>query len=385
MSGTREHTETVIIGAGQGGLAAAYHLSRHGRPYILIDAIGRIGDNWRCHYDSLRLYSPAKADGLPGLPMPGPPMAYPTKDDMADYLEAYAEHFGIRPRLGVRVRKVVRDGDGFVVHTDGPSFACANVIVATGTFGRQPNVPGFAADLDPDIVQLHSSEYRNPGQLRPGPVLVVGASHSGGDLAYEVASAGHPTVLSGPIRGEVPFDINGPAARAIFPVLLWLARHVLTIRTPVGRKMRPEVRAHGGPLIRVKQADLRGAGVELVAERTVGLEDGRPVLADGRVVDVPNVLWCTGFKQDFTWIDAPVTGPDGWPLEHRGIATSVPGLYFVGLAFQFAFASTLIGGAGADAGHVVDHIVARRPALGWSGGRRDDGGLRAQAGLAGRP
>ena len=351
--------ETVVIGAGQAGLATGYHLARRGRGFVILDAGRRVGDNWRGHWDSLRLYSPARVASLPGMRFPAPPASYPTKDQMADFLETYAATFDLPVRTGVRVTRLARHGGEYLVTTDGPSFRCDNVVVASGTFGRAPYVPGFAGKLDPGIRQLHSSAYKNPAQLRAGGVLVVGASHSGGDIAYEAGMAGHPTVLSGRIHGEVPFDIEGRPARVIFPVMYFLAKHVLTLRTPIGRRLRPEVRRHGGPLIRVKRADLTGAGVELVAARTTGVRDGRPVLEDGRVLEVANVVWCTGFRQDFSWIDLPVTDGDGWPLEARGVVPSSPGLYFTGLAFQYAFASMLVGGAGRDAGYVVRHLCAR--------------------------
>ena len=358
--------ETVVIGAGQAGLSAGYHLARRGREFVILDAGRRVGDNWRSHWDSLRLYSPARVAGLPGMRFPAPPASYPTRDQMADFLETYAARFDLPVRSGIRVTRLGRQGGAYLVTTsDGPSFRCANVVVASGTFGRTPSVPGFAGELDPGILQLHSSAYKNPAQLRPGRVLVVGASHSGGDIAYEAARAGHPTVLSGRIHGEVPFDIDGRPARVLFPVLYFLATHVLTLRTPLGRKLRPEVRRHGGPLIRVKKADLTQAGVELVAGRTAGVRDGQPVLEDGRVVEAANVVWCTGFRQDFSWIDLPVIGDDDWPLETRGVVPSSPGLYFAGLAFQYAFASMLVGGAGRDAEYVVRHLCAR-PAAGRS-------------------
>ena len=357
--------ETVVIGAGQAGLSAGYHLARRGRDFVILDAGRRVGDNWRAHWDSLRLYSPARVASLPGMRFPAPPASYPTKDQMADFLETYAASFDLPVRTGVRVARLAREDGAYLVTTDGPSFRCDNVVVASGTFGRAPSIPGFAGELDPGILQLHSSAYKNPAQLRPGRVLVVGASHSGGDVAYEAGMAGHPTVLSGRIHGEVPFDIERRPARLGFPVLYFLAKHVLTVRTPLGRKLRPEVRAHGGPLIRVKRADLTRAGVELAAARTAGVRDGRPMLEDGRVVDAANVVWCTGFRQDFSWIDLPVIGDDGWPLETRGVVPSSPGLYFAGLAFQYAFASMLIGGAGRDAEYVVRHLCAR-PAAGRS-------------------
>jgi putative flavoprotein involved in K+ transport len=351
--------ETVVIGAGQAGLSAGYHLARRGREFVILDGGRRVGDNWRSHWDSLRLYSPARVAALPGMRFPAPPASYPTKDQMADFLETYAATFDLPVRTGVRVTRLARRDGAYLVATDGPSFRCDNVVVASGTFGRTPYVPGFAGELDPGILQLHSSAYKNPAQLRPGRVLVVGASHSGGDIAYEAGMAGHPTVLSGRIHGEVPFDIDRRPAHVVFPVIYFLAKHVLTIRTPLGRKLRHEVRRHGGPLIRVKRADLTRAGVELAAARTAGVRDGRPVLEDGRVVEAANVVWCTGFRQDFAWIDLPVVGDDGWPLETRGVVPSSPGLYFVGLAFQYAFASMLVGGAGRDAEHVVRHLCAR--------------------------
>jgi putative flavoprotein involved in K+ transport len=359
ISGTR-HIETVVIGAGQAGLAAGYYLARAGREFVILDSYERVGDNWRCHWDSLQLYSPARAASLPGMRFPAPRSAYPTKDEMADFLETYCETFDLPVRGGVRVARVRRVDDRYVVTaTDASSYVCDNVVVATGTFGRTPSVPGFAGELSPEIRQLHSSDYKRPAQLRPGGVLVVGASHSGGDIAFEAGSAGHPVVLSGPIHGQVPFHLDKRPAQAAFPVLFFLASHVLTMRTPIGRKIRPEIRSHGGPLIRVKKADLARVGVEMTPARTVGARDGRPMLDGDRVVDVTTVVWCTGFRQDFSWIDLPVTGEDGWPLEQRGVVETAPGLYFVGLAFQFAFSSMLVGGAGRDAEYVVKHLVAR--------------------------
>ena len=355
--------DTVVIGAGQAGLATGYYLAERGRDFVILDAYERVGDNWRCHWDSLRLYSPALAASLPGMRFPGQRTAYPTKDEMADFLEAYQAKFRLPVRGGVRVSRVSRDGARYlVVCTDGSTYACDNVVVATGTFGRTPHVPAFAGELDPGIRQLHSSDYKRPSQLRPGGVLVVGASHSGGDIAFEAGSAGHAVVLSGPIHGQVPFRLEKRPAKVAFRVLYFVAQHVLTLRTPIGRKIRPEIRAHGGPLIRVKKADLAGVGVDMTPARTVAVDDGRPVLEDGRVLDVTNVVWCTGFVQDFSWIDLRVTDDDGWPRETRGVVDAAPGLYFVGLAFQFAFSSMLVGGAGRDARYVVKHLAARSSA-----------------------
>ena len=355
-----EHFETVIIGGGQAGLAVGYHLARRGLPFVILESGERVGDNWRNRFDSLRLYSPARYDGLPGWGVPLDGWAYPTKDEIADYLEAYAQRFELPVVTGVSVDSVRRDGDRYVVRAGAHRFVADNVVVASGTF-QEPVVPEFAGELDPAITQMHSNDYRNPSQLQDGPTLVVGCSHSGADIALEVA-ASHPTVLSGKARGELPFDIEGRAARVILPVMWFLANHVLTLKTPLGRKMRPEVRSHGGPLLRVKSAHLRDAGVERTDARVIDVLDGRPVLEDGRVLDVANVIWCTGFGKDTSWIDLPVAGDDGWPEQDRGVVESSPGLYFVGLPFLYAFASMLIGGVGRDAGRVAAHIAAREPA-----------------------
>ena len=349
-----EHVETVIIGAGQAGLSTGYHLARRGQRFVILEAWPRVGDVWRHRFDSLRLYSPAWADGLPGFPFPAPRWSYPTKDQMADYLEAYAERFALPVRTGVTVDDISRDGDGYVVTAGAHRFEADQVVVASGTFQR-PVVPAFAGELDPAIRQLHSGGYRNPTQLRDGPVLVVGASHSGGDIAFEVART-HPTILSGKDRGQIPFRYDSRAAHVVLPIMVFLARNVLTMRTPLGRRMRHEVRAHGGPLIRVRRADLAAAGVERV-QRVAGVRDGRPVLEDGRLLDVANVIWCTGFDEDAGWIRIPVTGDDGWPEQVRGAVPTSPGLYFVGLPFLQSFSSMLVAGVGRDARYVAEQIA----------------------------
>lgn len=353
-----EHIETVIIGAGQAGLATAYHLTRRGHECVVLDRNQRIGDNWRQQWDTLRLYSPAKFDGLPGMPFPGDPWSFPGKDDVAAYLEAYAARFRLPVRTGVRVDRLSRDDDGYVVTTGDGTIHCDNVVVATGTFGRAPNIPAAARDLDPSILQLHSSEYRRPGQLRDGPVLVVGASHSGSDVAYETALT-HPTTLVGRDCGQIPIRLESRRMHVVFPVLLFLWRHLVTRRTPVGRHEMANIRFHGGPMLRVKRADLAERGVVRNEARVEGVRDGLPLLSDGTTVEATNVVWATGFKQAFDWIDLPVLGEDGWPREYRGVVDEAPGLFFCGLSFQFAFSSMLLAGAGRDAELVAKRIVAR--------------------------
>ncbi len=357
---TNERFDTVIIGAGQAGLSTAYHLTRQGIECVVLEGHDRVGDIWRRRFDSLRLYSPAKYDGLPGWGFPGPRWNYPDKDQVADYLEAYADRFALPVRTGVHVDSVTKAGDWYVVSAGDQVFEAANVVVATGTKQR-PRVPDFAAELDPSIRQLHSHDYRNPAQLPSGDVLVVGASHSGADIALEVARD-HRTVLSGPVRGEFPVAMEGRMARLALPLLWFAANRVLTTDTALGRKVRPDVLSRGGPLLRVKLADLSAAGVEHVPEKVAGVHDGLPELEDGRVLDVRTVIWCTGFGKDLSWLRVPYDARNGLPAHERGVVASQPGLYFVGLPFLYAFASMLVGGVGRDAEWVAAHISAQRAA-----------------------
>jgi putative flavoprotein involved in K+ transport len=255
-------------------------------------------------------------------------------------------------------RLEARPGGGYLATVGDGTISCDNVVVATGTFGRTPNVPPFAAELDPSIRQLHSSQYRRPALLRPGPVLVVGASHSGMDIAYELAES-RRTVLCGPSRGSIPFRPESRRAHVLLPVAVFAFRHVLTRRTPMGRKEMHEVRFHGGPALRIKQADLDRRGVIRNQARMTGAADGRPRLGDGTVLDVTNVVWCTGFKQVFDWIRLPILDSHGWPTEYRGVVDAAPGLYFCGLSFQYAFASMVFPGISRDADYVARQIVAR--------------------------
>jgi len=360
----RETCQVVVVGAGQAGLSVGYCLARSGISFVILEAEQRIGDAWRHRWDSLHLFTPAKYDGLIGLPFPASSFDFPTKDQMADYLEAYARHFDLPVRTGTRVTRVSRDGSGYVVDTGDTLFQADHVVVAMATF-QAPRVPEFASELDPDILQLHSRDYRNAKQLRAGGVLIVGAGNSGAEIAIELARSSRPTTLSGRHPGHVPFRIDGGLARVVLPVIFRVVFHrILTVATPIGRRARPSILARGGPLIRVKPADLDTAGVER-APRVTGVRDGKPMLADGRVMDVANVIWCTGFHPGLSWIDlpTPINGQDGEPVHDRGVVPGEPGFYFVGLHFLYAFSSTMIHGVGRDAERIAG-VIGKRLAAG---------------------
>lgn len=347
-----------MIGGGQAGLATGYYLSRRGVPFVILNASERIGDSWRKRWDSLRLFTPARYDSLAGMPFPGPSHAFPTKDEMADYLESYAARFDLPVRNGVKVDGVYREGDHYVITSDDRRFVAEHVVVAMSRY-QIPKVPDFARQLDPGIVQIHSLDYRSPRQLKDGGVLVVGAGNSGADIALE-AARDHHTWMSGRATGHIPFRIEGLAARLFLQafVLRFVFHRLLTNNTPMGRKARPKVLSQGGPLIRVKPKDLTAAGVERVP-RVAGVRRGLPVLEDGRILEVSNVVWCTGFHPGFSWIHRPVFDENGMPKHKSGVVVDEPGLYFVGLPFIYAFSSAMIHGVSRDAERIVQVIGER--------------------------
>jgi putative flavoprotein involved in K+ transport len=354
-----ERIETVVVGGGQAGLSVGYHLAREERSFVIVEARERVGDVWRDRWDSLRLFTPAAFSSLDGMPFPAPPFSFPTRNAMADYLEAYATRFSLPIRTGVRVERISRNGDRFLVECEDHVFDAANVVIAMADY-QKPRVPPFAATLDRGIAQLHSIDYRNPDQLRDGPVLIVGAGNSGSEIAMELARQHREVWMSGRHTGHLPFRIEGRAARIILIrlVLRGLFHRVLTLDTPIGRKARGRILGKGGPLIRVKPRDLDRAGVRRVP-RTTEVKDGQPVLADGRVMQISNVIWCTGFHPGFDWIDIPGFESDD-PEYRRRINDRIPGLHFVGLHFLHALSSGMIHGVGRDAKAVATSIATDR-------------------------
>lgn len=356
-TGTRQHIDTLVIGGGQAGLAVAYHLTRAEVPFLVVDANERTGDSWRNRWDSLKLFTPNRFNSLPGLRIPGEDWGFPTKDHVANYLESYAGHFGFPIRHGVRIDHLAIEGDRFVATAGEDEFVAHNVVVAMANF-QKPRVPEFAEGLDSRITQLHVLDYENPGQLQQGSVLVVGVGNSGAEIAMELVRE-REVYLSGEPSAVQPFRPEKLSGRILMPFVgPVILNRVLTTSTPMGRKLRSKMQHKAAPLLRVKPKDLAAAGVERVG-RTVGVVAGSPALDDESVLDVANVVWCTGFDTGFSWIDLPVFDDVGDVTHDRGVVEAVPGLYFVGLKFLHSMLSDTLLSIGRDSGHVVDHLVTR--------------------------
>lgn len=366
-----ERLATVVIGGGQAGLVMGYRLKQAGVRFVILDAGRRVGDSWRERYDSLRLFSLPTYASLPGWRMPQ--RTFPTRDQMADYLEQYAARFDLPVRSGVSVLQVTRAEDGFLVDTSSGLIHADTVVVATGAH-RVPVVPALEGRLRPSIRQVHSLEYRNQEQLAPGGVLVVGAANSGTDIALESAAAGHPTWLSGRHPGQVPIDIDSGMGKAMTPIIMFVFRHVLTLRTPMGRKAARQAEDHGVNLVRNKLADLEAAGVVRVG-RVVGISDGCPVTQEeGMLTDISTVVWATGSRPDHSFLHG-LTDDSGRPPQDRGVS-DITGLYFLGLEFQFALASGTIQGLDRDARYLVRRMRrvwtrAASPAAAGEAGSRE--------------
>jgi putative flavoprotein involved in K+ transport len=366
---TRDTLDVIVIGAGQAGLAVGHQLAGRSASFLLLDGAPQIGHSWRIRWDSLRLFSPAQYDSLPGMPFPAPADSHPSKDDVADYLLAYARHFDLPVRLNSPVRRLHLGGDGvFTVTTPAETLRARSVVVATGPF-QQPVSPAMASDLDPAVPQLHSAGYRNPGQLPSGGrLLVVGAANSGLQIAAELAGRCVVTVAVGSAPPELPQRIAG---RDLF---FWLSK-ARFFTMPATSRLARRLRRRGDIVIGTRSRELRRRGVSFRPPLT-GVAARTACFVDGTALDVDAVVWATGYRSDYSWLHVPGVVVDG-QVRHRGGVTDVDGLYFVGLPWQTCRGSALLGFVGADAEVIAGHIAAR-DAL--SGGASPD---RPVAGLAG--
>lgn len=346
--GSPEHLEVAVVGGGQAGLAMGYCLREQGLQFAIFERGASIAPAWRERWDSLTLFTPRRYSALPGLPFPGEPDGYPTGDEVIAYLEGYADTFELPIELNSGVRRLSQEGRRFLLEVGGRTLTADQVVVATGPF-QTPFVPKLAQDLDPGVWQVHSTGYRQPGDVPEGAVLVVGGGNTGFQIAKEL-SATHEVLLSvGSKQKPLPQRIAG---RDLF---WWLTKTRLlstTVESRLGSKLQ-----YRDTLIGSSPRELRRSyGVELKPRALAA--SGRTVrFEDESELEVDAVIWATGYRPDFTWIDLPILDSNG-RLRHRRGVTDVPGLYFLGLTWQWTRGSALIGWVKDDAAFLTEQLTA---------------------------
>ena len=342
--------QTVVIGGGQAGLAAGYYLKLEGKDFIILDGNSRMGDSWRQRWDGLTLFTPSKFNSLPGFPFPKPADYLPSKDEVAEYLEGYAKEFDLPVRHNVKVLELSKNGQGYIIKTNLTMYTASNVIIATGPY-QTPRIPAFANQLALNIQQIHTSAYRNPDQISGENVLVIGAGNSGAEISLELVQTGKKVWLAGRDVGRIP--ANGPLGKFLggYPIW-WFMRKVLSVNTPIGKKVKSQELGHGTPLGRTNRQEIKSSGVELTP-RVTGVLDGLPQLENGTELPVESVIWATGFQPEYDWIHLPIFDQKGFPKQWKGVVKESPGLYFLGLPFQTSLSSSLLGGVGSDAAYIT--------------------------------
>jgi putative flavoprotein involved in K+ transport len=407
-----EHIETVIIGGGQAGLAMSYWLTQHGREHLVLER-ARIGERWRTQrWDSLVYQFPNWTLELPGYQYQGDdPDGYAPRDEVVRFIESYAQVIQAPLRTGVTVSAVRQKADftRYFVVTDAATIEAANVVLATGPY-QEPAVPALSAGLPHQIFQIHSANYRNPASLPPGAVLVVGSGASGCQIVEDLLHSGRRVYLSVGRHRRVPRRYRGrdvfwwlnamgvldqtvdshPEARnAPNPIItgaygghdinlldyaaadVTLLGHVeaangTTLR--LAQDLAEEVARGDQALVGIKQSmddfvQLMGlecpkepAG-EPATEPTTELTS--PSELDLRAAGITSIIWASGFKLDFGWVELPVFDARGIPVERRGV-TSCPGAYFLGLFWMYKLKSSVLCGVGEDAAYLAEQIAARK-------------------------
>ena len=341
----REHFETIVIGAGQAGLSVGYHLAQRDRPFVILEAAERVGDNWRRRFDSLRLFTPARYDALPGKPFPGHPDRYPMRDEVVAYLTDYAGELPVE--YGSRVTALLPVPAGFRVELADRALQARQVVVATGPF-QVPRTPELSRELAGHVVQMHSAEYRNPQQIPDGRVLVVGGGNTGYQIAEELSRTHEVHLSIGTHQKPLPQRILG---RDLFRLLTAIGAMRKTVDSRIGRRLKDREM-----LIGSSPRGARRRGIRLHG-RTTGAAGGAVRFADGGSLAPGAVIWATGFTRDFSWIHVPVLDEAGAPVHERGV-TAAPGLYFLGLPWQHTRGSALLGWVEHDAEHIAGRIAA---------------------------
>ncbi|MEH7225296.1 NAD(P)/FAD-dependent oxidoreductase [Bacillus sp. JJ1566] len=340
--------DVVIIGAGQAGLAMGFHLKKTNHSFLLLEKAKEIGEVWRNRYDSLTLFTPRAYSELPGLQMNGARHGYPTKDEVADYLAKYASHHSLPIKLNTTVTVVTKTEKGFKIETANETLHSKNVVIATGPF-QEPFIPSFAENLTHHVFQIHSSQYINPSKLNDGPILVVGGANSGAQIAVELAKERDVTLSASQKFTFIPQNLGG---KSIF----WWFDKLGILRANAASKIGSIIKNRPDPIFGFELKKAIQSGKITLKPRTTNIKEDTFFFQDKSNLRVPNVVWATGFKSHYNWLQVTnVLDQNGLPIQNRGI-TNVKGLYFLGLPWQYRRGSALLQGVAEDAKYIVQHI-----------------------------
>jgi putative flavoprotein involved in K+ transport len=342
-----KNIEVLVIGAGQAGLAMGYYLKKAKLSFVLVDAAKQVGDVWRNRYDSLVLFSPRAYSSLPGMDLPGDPEGFPTKDEIAKYLETYANYFSIPIHLNTNVEKLEQIDDKYRVITSQGNFIAKNVVIAAGPF-QKPFIPKLHGTVSKRIFQIHTSEYRRPSQLPEGSILVVGGGNSGSQIATELSASRKVYLSTG---HEIVFIPHRILNRSIFWWLDVLGLSKVSVDTKLSKFLKKTE-----PVIGMELKPLIASGKVKLKERAISFHDQHIKFKDGSTIKVDSIIWATGFQFDFSWIDIPgILDHQKRPLHQRGISP-VKGIYFLGLPWLSRVGSAQLNGVGHDAKYLIDSI-----------------------------
>ncbi|WP_409304806.1 flavin-containing monooxygenase [Peribacillus sp. SCS-155] len=344
--------DLIVIGAGQSGLSMGYWLKQTCKKFIILDKCSSIGESWKNRYDSLILFTPKKYSSLPGLNFPGAPNDLPTKDEVTAYLREYAETFKLPVQLETKITSLSgsREENLFTVTTNQKTYQAKQIVIATGPF-QTPFIPPFAHNLPSDVTQIHSSEYKNPSQLKPGPVLVVGGGNSGAQIAVELATKHQVSLSVGQKIRYLPLKFMGK------PIFWWFDKLGI-LRTDRESVMGKKIRSSGDPIFGLELKKLVNQKQIRIFPRTKGQDLGEIIFENNDRLKPSNIIWATGFKPTYGWIDIPdILDRHGKPIHNRGV-TNIPGVVFLGQPWQNKRGSALLLGVGEDAKYLAEHLAS---------------------------
>lgn len=338
----------IVVGAAQAGLSMAYYLKKLNKDFLLVDKEASIGASWRNRWDSLTLFTPSEFNNLPGLAFPGPKGHYPSKDEVAEYFQDYVAEYDFPVQFNTLIDKITPQNDHFLLKSPQGDFKAKNVIIATGPF-HIPYIPAFSEKIDPEIFQVHSNYYKNPDQLQPGKTMVVGAGDSGFQILDEISQRETEVYFSGTSKVRLlPQEILGKtlfwwlkkSGILGFSKDSWIGKKLSTSRQPIiGTDVKAILRRENVRLIgKVKNAE----------RATIYTEDRE-------IKDLRNIVWATGYRPNFKWIEGLELTENGYPVHQRGVS-NINGLYFIGLPWLYTRGSATLGGIKKDAEYLANHI-----------------------------